>query len=486
MPRTQGPDNAPIDLGPEKSVVIVTHKSMEEIAEEIVSDPHVTHLTLMAELPDHPGALFKLGVCKNLKHLTIDGDTHYELDLRFLEYCPQLEILDIREFEGTRMDLSPVGHFLRGAKWIDIDYCRNVEKIDLSPLGSTPHLESLCITLTSLKGIDLTPLSRLSGLTELVLGTDGLPSIDLSPLAATALTTLELGGNNLTGVDLSPLRGLRKLSELGLGGNHLKSIDLSPLAKSGLVILDLGGNELEEVDLSPVADCPLHNVYLDSNPFMHLSLAPLSGCMTLRILSLGGNQLADVDLTPLESCSALSELRLSSKAQLTSMHSTLKTIDLKPLRRCRELKELDLFRHSLMAVDLSPLAECRELETLKLGQNQLRSLDLSPLSRCRRLRVLDLAGNRISAIDLKPLQNHPEIEVIHLQANGLESVDLTPLASCIRLWSVNIWNNPIVDLTIPDFSPRSNPVVISVPVEIFHSDRVHSAAFADVVYEPKL
>ena len=169
------------------------------------------------------------------------------LDLSGLEYCVNLEWLDLGE--NNISDISP----LAGLTNLWRLNLNNNSISDISPLAGLTNLQGLT-NLDSLGLYDnnISNISPLAGLTNLQ-GLTNLDSLglydnnvsDISPLAGlTNLRYLELQANNIS--DISALAGLTNLDSPGLYDNNVS--DISPLVEnSGLSdgdFVDLFNNPL--------------------------------------------------------------------------------------------------------------------------------------------------------------------------------------------------------------------------------------------------
>jgi hypothetical protein len=137
---------------------------------------------------------------------------------------------------------------------------KEIQFINLSPLGSCKKLKRIYLQNNQLQSIDLSPLESTRDLQTLWLRENKLQSIDLSPLrSCEKLESLELSGNELRSIDLLPLKNCRKLNDFFLQGNMIDTIDLSPLHQiTSLEILSLThdyhpSNRFKFLDVTPLS-----------------------------------------------------------------------------------------------------------------------------------------------------------------------------------------------------------------------------------------
>ncbi|MGY5859253.1 MAG: hypothetical protein RTU63_07780 [Candidatus Thorarchaeota archaeon] len=92
-----------------------------------------------------------------------------------------------------------------------------------------------------IESVNLTPLGQLKTLMRLHMSRNHLQSIDLTPLSSCRrLTHLDLANNQLQSIDLTPLATLPILMEISLHGNDFRELDLSPYYKSLVIPAILG------------------------------------------------------------------------------------------------------------------------------------------------------------------------------------------------------------------------------------------------------
>lgn len=146
-------------------------------------------------------------------------------DLTGIEFFPELENLDCKNNNLTRLDVS------KNTKLTKL-YCEfnQLTGLDLSKNTALTELNCQVNQLTSLD------LSKNTALTKLDCALNPLTSLDVSN--NTALTYLDCNYNQLTSLDLSQNTALTKL---GCHDNQLTSLDLSK--NTALDTLDCSGNK---------------------------------------------------------------------------------------------------------------------------------------------------------------------------------------------------------------------------------------------------
>ncbi len=94
---------------------------------------------------------------------------------------------------------------------------------------------------------------------------------------------------------------------------------------------------------------------------------------------------------------------------------------------------------------LSP--DARELY---LAYKDITSVDLSPIAACWKLHEVHLNGNRLSEIDLFPLSYCVRLNILRLEYNRFRTLDPRPLASCAFLREIDVSNNPLRLVHVPE------------------------------------
>jgi hypothetical protein len=238
--------------------------------------------------------------------------------------------------------------------------------------------------------------ARLTALALLNLGLER--AADLSGLSA--LTALDISGNNLRGLNLEGNEALIFLAALN---NQLPALDLSSAPR--LTNLDLSGNTLTQLDLAANPD--LTEIALSRN---RLTALDLSRHRLLTRLEVASNQLP--------------ALELSANPGLTRLMAAYNRLEGLSLAANPLLTEVSLKSNRLTRLDLS---QNPALRVLAAGRNQLTSLDLSRNPLLTRLEVMD---NRLSALDLSA---NPRLEALEAQGNPLTELALAEEAPLVTL-----------------------------------------------------
>jgi Leucine-rich repeat (LRR) protein len=158
-------------------------------------------------------------------------------DLTGLEYCVNLQVLELRD--NNISNISPLSSLIN-LRELGL-WGNNIS--DISPLEGLNNLKILHLHENNI--VDISPLANLTYLGILHLPNNNISNI--SPLAGlTYLAGLDIEGNNIS--DISPLEGLTKLMDLSLKANNIS--DISPLA--GLIemhILHIHQNNISDISL---------------------------------------------------------------------------------------------------------------------------------------------------------------------------------------------------------------------------------------------
>ncbi len=270
-----------------------------------------------------------------------------------------------------------------------IEYCINLEWLDL-------------------RGNQITDISLLSNLTNLqTLWSDHNQISDITPLSIlTNLQWLGLSSNQIS--DIGPLIGLTNLWGLSLSGNQIS--DFSPLSElTNLQWLNLRDNQIS--DIRPLSSLTnLQELWLDWNPISDFT--PLSNLTNLQALNLWGLQITDI--SPLSNLTNLQVLRLGDNlitnigpldnlTNLQDLHlGNNNIVDINPLSKLTNLWFLELVGNQV--TDISPLNGLTKLQRLGLSNNQIS--DISSLVKNPGIGEgdwIDLAENPLNVESLKTL-----------------------------------------------------------------------------------
>ena len=292
--------------------------------------------------------------------------------------------------------------------------------------------------------LDFSDLKYLTGLNKLVIRDCSFK--ELSAISSlTQLTDLEIRNFSLSNSDLSAIAGLPNLTRLTLSGCSLSTIEkLSSLRN--LVYLDLSGNTIRDIDaLSFMSE--LHELDLSSNAVT--SLNAISGLQKLARLDLYGNSVSS--LIPISSCTGLVWLDVSanrldslsgveSMKQLSCLYAASNALtDISLVTANTILMELDISDNNL--TDISALSQLMQLQGLNFSHNQVTALP--EFRKDCSLIVIDGSYNQLGT--LVPLGGLTMLNKVILDYNNIYWVD--PLAKCYNLVQLDIFGNPISDVS---------------------------------------
>jgi Leucine-rich repeat (LRR) protein len=292
--------------------------------------------------------------------------------------------------------------------------------------------------------LDFSDLKYLTGLNKLVIRDCSFK--ELSAISSlTQLTDLEIRNFSLSNADLSAIAGLPNLTRLTLSDCSLSTIEkLSSLRN--LVYLDLSGNTIRDIDaLSFMSE--LHELDLSSNAVT--SLNAISGLQKLARLDLYGNSVSS--LIPISSCTGLVWLDVSanrldslsgveSMKQLSCLYAASNALtDISLVTANTILMELDISDNNL--TDISALSQLMQLQGLNFSHNQVTALP--EFSKDCSLIVIDGSYNQLGT--LVPLGGLTMLNKVILDYNNIYWVD--PLAKCYNLVQLDIFGNPISDVS---------------------------------------
>ena len=275
---------------------------------------------------------------------------------------------------------------------------QNLPNGTLQDLSSLSSLQSLNLSGCRFSPSELRVLENLPNLKKLVLSDCALSTIaDLENL--TGLTYLDISNNTIR--NLEPLMGMAEMQELYLQLNAVTSLDV------------LGSMyNLEKLNIS------FNSVS---------SLAPLSQCAKLSWLDASNNTISSVN--------GIANLPLLTSLSLNYNQLT----DVSQLGACIQLKELSFTNNTVY--DISTLASLSNLENFDFSYNNVSALPSWPQN-CA-LRIIKGAHNQVNSIYV--LGGMPNLTYVSMDYNSL--TDISNLASCASLVQVNVFGNPISDVS---------------------------------------
>ena len=295
------------------------------------------------------------------------------------------------------------------------------EVTQLTDMQALPYLKSLTIenaNLTSLNGI-----SSLSALTDLTIRNTILTASDVAMIGTLSnLQKLTLEDCSLSSI--ANLAGAQKLVDLDLSGNIIR--DISALTSmTSLQRLDLSRNAVNDLSkLSGLTGLLELDLSYNSVP----SLAPLADCTALKVLDVSHNAIGVLD--GLEKLTALTNLSVAynnlTDANLLAGHTALTT--------------LDLSNNTIL--DISALSSLNNLETFDFSRNEITALPAFSAES----KLVSITGSYNNLTSLQPLSGLSHLNNVIMEYNAIGSVE--PLASCHMLITVNVYGNPVKNVTM--------------------------------------
>jgi hypothetical protein len=228
-----------------------------------------------------------------------------------------------------------------------------------------------------------------------------------------------LGPNTPRMENVNGIEHFTALSDLDVGGNNMASLNVS--SNTNLRWLRAWGNELTSINLTNNRE--LRGINLDGNSLTTLNLSQNPHLESVRVTY---NNLTALDLT--------GKPRLN---YVVAYHNNIGSINVtgSPL-----LEELHIFHNALQSINLSNNAFLRRVD---VGGNNISSLDVS---NNHRLEDLIAWGNNISTLTLPP---NSALREIYVDGNRLTFLDVSNQPNLINvdahynmLSSVNLWNTP--------------------------------------------
>lgn len=294
------------------------------------------------------------------------------------------------------------------------------EATNYSDLQYLPYLESL--TIENGRFENLGSLASLSYLSELTIRNSTLSSGDIATIGA--LPNLrKLTMENCSLSSIANLSAAQNLTYLNLSNNAIR--DISVIAgMSRLEALSLSHNALTDLSrLSSLANLKELDVSYNSL----VSIAPLSSCSNLWALDISNNSITS--LQGIDSLKSLSVLKADNN----------KLTDVSLLSANTALTKLDLSHNTLTSI--SALSGLNSLETLRFVYNQVA--ELPQWDKSCSLVTIEGSHNLIASVD--SLSGFDKLNHVIMEYNNIASVDA--LASCHNLISVNVFGNPVKDVS---------------------------------------
>lgn len=306
------------------------------------------------------------------------------------------------------------------ALWTITEFTLPAEATNLKDLAHLTRLEKLIILDKELGNLDF--LSKMESMKELDLTGSRFPAASLSTLAELPnLEHLTLAKCGLS--TISALEGARRINYLDVSGNTLRNLEV--LADmTTLVELNLAHNAV--VDLTQLSGL-LNLSKLDVSYNSIETIEPITVCANLTWLNLNNNKLVTLDGAD----------QLQKLTHLSADHNTLSGVAV--LAACTDLTELSIAYNKVS--NISSLSNLTKLEIFDFSHNQIKALPQWD-STCA-LRTIDGTNNQLSTID--SLAKLPNLTYVYMDYNKLTSVNA--LANCYHLVQVNVFGNPIKDVS---------------------------------------
>ena len=228
----------------------------------------------------------------------------------------------------------------------------------------------------------------------------------------TALTSLDVGWNQLTTIDVS---NNTALTELYVQGNQLTTIDVSNNTK--LTELYVYSNKLTTLDVSK--NTALTDLLVYDN---QLTTIDVSNNTALKWLDASENQLTTLDVS---NNTALTSLRVNNN-QLTTLDVSKNT----------ELTYLVAYDIQLTTLDVSKNTKLTELSVLS---NQLTTIDVSNNTALARLNA---GKNQLTTIDVS---NNTALTNLYAGENQLTTLDVSKNTALTELW---VYKNQLTTLDV--------------------------------------
>ena len=236
----------------------------------------------------------------------------------------------------------------------------------------------------------------------------------------TALTYLNVGGNQLTTLDVS---NNTALTDLWVDNNRLTTLDVSNNTK--LTRLYAENNELTTLDVSK--NTKLTNLRVDNNKLTTLDVRKNTKLTELNVGSdFGSNRLTTLDV--------------SKNTELTYLdvnNNQLTTLD---VSNNTALNDLNVVYNQLTTLDVSNNTKLTDLDIGgNFGSNRLTTLDVSKNTA---LTLLDVSKNRLTTLDVS---NNTALTYLGASGNQLTTLDVSKNTALTYL---NAHNNQLTTLDV--------------------------------------
>ncbi|XP_039629799.1 toll-like receptor 13 [Polypterus senegalus] len=402
-------------------------------------------------------------VLPKLRVLSLQNNKFISLQKKQLEYCMQLEEIDLSKnklqnmskmlFQGLNRlgflnisynNLTAVPNAtqnITSLQTFDLSYnmIKHLEKYDFMNLTNLRYLNLAGNVITLITG---SLFSNLFNLQVLKLGSNLILSIQgpLSPSLG-KLEVLELRVNKLSSIKNSTFLYLNSLKELNLIDNQISSLEEgSFLGLQRLKALLLGSNKLTRdtftktdvfTGVTGLNELQIFDNYLSYENTDKLSHPPFLSLKLLNFLTInsqGHNGLLHFPCNLLEGLTSLKELH-AGNLNINELHPD--TFSYTPM-----LSFLDLSKNVLSTIDSRVFRMVSGLTEFILSQSRLESLDFLIRANLTKLKVLRGKRNELNTINESLIHSLPLLKYLDLQQNPFT-------CDCDNAWFINwSFSNP--------------------------------------------
>jgi len=366
---------------------MVTHKSVQAYLKDVdfffkEVEFDIKTQEILPQFNDRGELYFKVIATRNLKGVTVEGDSVLNDRLRYFELNldESDEILKIVSIYTTRLNereelVNWWGNLPMAWKRILGDDTYIVDSISLSQVESLE--DSVFVVMRD-------TLITIEIDTFLVFGVDSLRIKETDTLSKKVYDSIPIN----TGLVFNILQKIVDTRSLDLSGN-LNINSLKPLRKL---------TSLESLDIS--------NTLVDN-------LFPIRNLIRLELLAASGTAITDIE--PLVYSTRLRNLDIS--------HTRVRSVS--AVSNMRDLESLDI---SNTPVDsLYPVSSLSKMRDLRFENSEIR--DLTALSGLSELELLNCSGTMVTS--LRPVEFLVRIERLYIERTGIK--DLSPLENIDNL-----------------------------------------------------
>lgn len=217
-------------------------------------------------------------------------------------------------------------------------------------------------------------------------------------------------------LDFVPTDSLRQLgrleklrfTECNLGVLHTRAF----YKLSALTLLQLEGNDIIDLQPGAIEHLPrLEKLELGENKLRHVNAGWFLRLPSLAALFLGKNQIEYVEDLAFAELGGLRELELGDNLIHVLTNRTFKGLS--------QLTRLDLYRNKLTRLDAGIFVSMPLLEELDLKLNQISVIDPLAFDGLARLRLIYLASNQLRILPADMFVGAPNLDLVDLEQNQL-------------------------------------------------------------------